>query len=44
MAYKPEYTISNSMLNYVAEAEASRQIIENSLLVPQWERKFQTEA
>jgi Fic family protein len=44
MAYKPEYTISNSILNYVAEAEAARQIIENSLLVPHWERKFQTEA
>lgn len=41
MAFRPQYTISDFILNHVAQAEASRQIIMNALLVPAWERQFQ---
>ncbi|HLD03554.1 MAG TPA: Fic family protein [Candidatus Dojkabacteria bacterium] len=44
MAYSPQFSISNKILNNVAQAEAAKQIIENSPLVPYWERKFQSQA
>lgn len=44
MSYSPVYTITDKILNYVAQAEAARQIIENSLLIPKWERSFQSQA
>ncbi|MFQ5493483.1 MAG: Fic family protein [Candidatus Dojkabacteria bacterium] len=44
MALKPDYRITNKILLNVAEAEAARQIIENSALIPRWERAFQTNA
>lgn len=44
MSFTPYYTISDRLLNLVAQAEAAKQIIENSLIVPYWERKFKNEA
>jgi len=44
MSFSPQYTISNKVLINVANAEASKQIIDNSPLVPQWERSFQNQA
>ena len=44
MGYSPQFSITNKILNNVAQAEAAKQIIENSPLVPYWERKFQSQA
>jgi len=44
MAYKPDYNISNKVLTSVARSEAAKEIIENSPMVPMWERKFQGQA
>ena len=44
MPYSPQFSITNKILNNVAQAEAAKQIIENSPLVPYWERKFQGQA
>jgi len=44
MAFKPEYKISNKILISVAKSESAKEIIENSPLVPMWERKFQGQA
>lgn len=44
MSYKPEYTITNDLLNYVAEIHASKEIIDNAPLVPSWERSFRNQA
>jgi len=44
MSYLPYYSITNSILKNVSSSEASKQIIENALLVPQWERKFKASA
>ncbi|KXK26752.1 MAG: Adenosine monophosphate-protein transferase SoFic [candidate division WS6 bacterium OLB20] len=41
MAFQPRYTITDFILNHVAQAEAARQIITNAPLVPSWERQFQ---
>jgi len=42
--YKPLYTITNRILNYISEIEASKQIINNAPLIPAWERRFREEA
>ena len=42
--FKPQYQISHKMLRDVALIEAARQIIDNALLIPAWERQFQEEA
>ncbi|MDD3647201.1 MAG: Fic family protein [Candidatus Dojkabacteria bacterium] len=42
--FKPIFTITNDLLNSIAQIEAAKQIIENAPLVPAWERKFQQEA
>ncbi|MFH1896559.1 MAG: Fic family protein [bacterium] len=42
--FKPNYTITTKILNSIAQIEASRQIIENAPLIPQWERKFVEDA
>jgi Fic family protein len=42
--YKPIFTITNNLLNYISQIEAARQIIENAPLVPAWERRFREEA
>jgi Fic family protein len=44
MAYQPKFTITNSILRHVSQCEVARAIIENSPLVPAWERKFQGQA
>ena len=44
MGYTPKYNISNKILLSVARSEAAKEIIENSPLVPMWERKFQGQA
>ena len=41
---RPKFTITNAILQNVAKIEASREIIENSPLVPAWEEKFRAEA
>ena len=42
--YTPKYTITNKILSYIGNIEASRQIIENAPLVPAYEAKFRQEA
>lgn len=42
--YQPRFTISNRILNNISQCEVAKAIIENSPLVPSWERKFQTQA
>ncbi len=44
MAYTPKFQISNEILKNIAQCEVSKAIIENSPLVPAWERKFQGQA
>ena len=44
MAYQPVYRITNKILTSVSRSEAAKEIIENSPLVPMWERKFQGQA
>ncbi|MBU0975671.1 MAG: Fic family protein [Patescibacteria group bacterium] len=41
---KPVFTITNELLNSIAQIEAAKQIIENAPLIPSWERRFQQEA
>ena len=40
---EPKYTISNAILRYISQIEASKEVIENSPLVPYWERHFREE-
>jgi Fic family protein len=42
--FQPKYTITTSLLNSISQIEAARQIIENSPLIPMWERKFVEDA
>ncbi|HEC64499.1 MAG TPA: Fic family protein [bacterium] len=42
--FKPDFQITNNILQQIAEIEASKQIIENAPLVPAWERRFKEEA
>lgn len=42
--YQPNYSITNKMLNGISSIEAAREIIQNSPLVPYWERQFREEA
>lgn len=44
MPFQPQFVITNNILTSVANAEAARQIIDNALLVPHWERKFRNNA
>ena len=44
MAYHAKFTITNSILRHVSQCEVAKAIIENSPLVPAWERKFQGQA
>jgi Fic family protein len=44
MGFKPEFQISNKILTSVSRSEVAKEIIENSPLVPMWERKFQGQA
>ncbi len=38
--FKPNYQITNNILMGIASIEAAREVIENSPLVPYWERQF----
>ena len=42
--YKPNFTITNKILNHIAEISASREIILNAPLLPKWEVKLRKEA
>lgn len=42
--YQPQFTINNTILKNIGIIEASREVIENSPLVPAWEAKFREEA
>lgn len=42
--YEPQFTINNAILRNIGIIEASKEIIENSPLVPAWEAKFREDA
>lgn len=42
--FRPNFLITNKMLQKVAKIEACREIIANAPLVPQWEAKFREDA
>lgn len=42
--YDPKYSITNKILKYIGIIEASKEVIENSPLVPAWEARFREEA
>lgn len=42
--FRPNYQITNVLLNNIAQIEACKQLIFNSPLLPYWERRFQQEA
>jgi Fic family protein len=42
--YAPQFTITNKLVRSIGTIEASKEVIENSPLVPAWEAKFREEA
>ena len=42
--YSPRFTITNEVLQNVANIEACREVIENAPLIPSYEKKFQDDA
>lgn len=44
MAYSPQFSISNKILENVGLITAAREIIDNAPLVPAWERRFRLDA
>jgi Fic family protein len=42
--YCPNFTITNKILNHIAETSASREVILNAPLLPKWEVKLRKEA
>ena len=42
--YQPNFRITNNLLTYIANVEASKAVIDNSPLVPAWEAKFRDDA
>jgi len=42
--YTPKYSISNTILKHIGQVEAAKEVIENSPLVPSFEKKFQSDA
>jgi len=42
--YKPHFSITNNILKYVAAIDTAKGIIDNSPLIPLWERNFQEDA
>jgi Fic family protein len=42
--FQPKFQISQRVLKFISQVEVSKEIIENSPLVPQWEVKFREEA
>lgn len=44
MAFKPQYTITDKILNNLTAITSAREVIEQAHLVPQWEVKFKRQA
>lgn len=44
MAYDPQYTITNNLLTQIIQCEVARELINNSPIIPYWERRFQNQA
>jgi len=42
--YSPKYQISNKILKFIGEIEASKEMIESAPLVPSFEKQFQSDA
>jgi len=42
--YLPNYTVTNSILTYIGKIEAAKALIENSPLIPSWEKDFVKDA
>ena len=42
--YQPNFKITNNLLTYIANIEASKAVIDNAALVPAWEAKFRDDA
>jgi Fic family protein len=42
--FQPKFQINQKILKYISQVEVSKEIIESSPLVPQWEVKFREEA
>jgi Fic family protein len=42
--YQPKFLVTQKILKYISQVEVSKEIIENSPLVPSWEVKFREEA
>ncbi|MDQ3239121.1 MAG: hypothetical protein M3P33_01220, partial [bacterium] len=42
--FQPRFVITQNILKHISQVEVSKEIIENSPLVPQWEVKFREEA
>ncbi|NQE06766.1 hypothetical protein C5S32_12920 [ANME-1 cluster archaeon GoMg1] len=42
--YRPNFTITNKILNHIADISASREVILNAPLLPKWEVKLRKEA
>jgi Fic family protein len=42
--YQPDFHITNNLLTYIANIEASKAVIDNAPLVPAWEAKFRDDA
>ena len=42
--YHPNFTISNNLLKYIASIEASKEVVMNAPLVPDWEEQFKDDA
>lgn len=42
--YQPNFKITNNLLTYIANIEASKAVIDNAPLVPAWEAKFRDDA
>ena len=42
--YKPFFSISNNLLKYISSIEASKEVIINAPLVPDWEEQFREDA
>src|SRR3989338_2261858 len=44
MTYKPQYAITDKILNNISQIMAGREIIEHSRLIPKWELTLRKEA
>lgn len=42
--YKPNFTITNNLLTYIASIESAKALIDHSPLVPAWDAKFRDDA